>query len=396
MSPLILSPLTPLDDAFEVVERKGLGHPDTICDALAESFSRRLCREYLDRFGEILHHNVDKVLLVGGQAAPAFGGGKLIEPIAIYLAGRAVAEVGETRLPMREIGLDASRLWLRENMHALDAERDVALHIVTRPGSQDLQALFMRGDKRAVPLANDSSIGVGYAPLSPLERLVLAVERRINEHGRRHAPAWGEDVKVLGLRQGHRVRLTVACALIGRYLPKLADYVAQKQALTELVRTVAAEHGFPQCAVTVNAADDVDAGSVYLTVTGTSAEGGDDGQVGRGNRINGLITPGRPMSLEAAAGKNPRTHTGKIYSVTARSIAEMLVAEEPEIVEAHCIMASQIGRPLSEPAAVEVKLATRGAPLNELRPRVEAIVARAIAQIPSLADDFVAGRIDVF
>ena len=127
MSSLILSPLTPLDDAFEVVERKGLGHPDTICDALAEGFSRRLCREYLDRFGTILHHNVDKVLLVGGQAAPAFGGGKVIEPIAIYLAGRAVAEVGETRIPMREIGLDASRLWLRENMHALDAERDVTL-----------------------------------------------------------------------------------------------------------------------------------------------------------------------------------------------------------------------------------------------------------------------------
>ena len=131
---------------------------------------------------------------------------------------------------------------------------------------------------------------------------------------------------------------------------------------------VAAEHGFPHCEVVVNAADDVDAGSVYLTVTGTSAEAGDDGEVGRGNRINGLITPGRPMSLEAAAGKNPRTHTGKIYSVTARAIAEMLVADVAEVAEAQCIMVSQIGRPLSEPAAIEVKLATRGGPLDRAAP----------------------------
>jgi S-adenosylmethionine synthetase len=51
--------------------------------------------------------------------------------------------------------------------------------------------------------------------------------------------------------------------------------------------------------------------TVYLTVTGTSAEAGDDGEVGRGNRVNDLITPYRPISLEAAAGKNPVTHVGQ-------------------------------------------------------------------------------------
>ena len=72
----------------EIVERKGLGHPDSICDALAETFSRNLCREYRRRFGEVLHHNVDKALLCGGSAAPAFGGGTVLSPINIYLAGR--------------------------------------------------------------------------------------------------------------------------------------------------------------------------------------------------------------------------------------------------------------------------------------------------------------------
>jgi len=396
MSPLILSPLPRASDAFEVVERKGLGHPDTICDALAECFSRRLCREYLDRFGHILHHNVDKALLVGGQAAPAYGGGRLLAPINIHLAGRAVAEVDEMRIPIRDIAVDTARIWLRENIHALDAERDVNLHVVTRPGSQDLQAVFRHGEAREVARANDSSIGVGYAPLSPLERLVLAVERRISENGRRSVPAWGEDVKVLGLRHGEHVRLTIACAMVGRYLAGFDDYLAQKEALAQLARSVAAENGFPQCEVVVNAADDIAGGDVYLTVTGTSAEAGDDGEAGRGNRINGLITPGRPMTLEAAAGKNPRSHTGKIYSVAARGIAEMLVAELPEISEAHCIMVSEIGHPLNKPAAVHVRLATGDATLENLRRRVEDIVDRALARIPFMVEDFVAGKVDVF
>ncbi len=57
--------------------------------------------------------------------------------------------------------------------------------------------------------------------------------------------------------------------------------------------------------VHVNTADDIKKKSVFLTVTGTSAEMGDDGSVGRGNRCNGLITPNRPMSMEATSGKNP-------------------------------------------------------------------------------------------
>jgi S-adenosylmethionine synthetase len=88
----MLSPLNVGDEAVEVVERKGLGHPDTICDALAETLSRNLCREYQDRFDRILHHNVDKVLLCGGCAAPAFGGGAVTDPFTVYLAGRATAK----------------------------------------------------------------------------------------------------------------------------------------------------------------------------------------------------------------------------------------------------------------------------------------------------------------
>jgi len=395
---LIISTLEVTDDVVEIVERKGLGHPDTICDALAETLSRNLCREYRDRFGAVLHHNVDKALLCGGRAAPVFGGGRVIDPINIYLAGRAIMEVGGKALPINEIAVEGSRAWMRANLHALDAERHVQIHQLIRPGSQDLRELFSRHPRHGVALANDTSIGVAHAPLSPLERLVLAVEKRINGRDRnREHPAWGEDVKVMGIRRGTTVDLTVACAMIGRYLAHIDDYLAEKAAIEQMVRKLSIEHGFPASEVRVNTADYPPANTVYLTVTGTSAEAGDDGQVGRGNRVNGLITPCRPMSLEAAAGKNPVTHVGKIYNVLAREIAETLVAMIPEITATQCLIVGQIGAPVTEPAMLQVRLATcDGVPVDRLKPRITEIMTDRLDRASTLVEDFIAGTIEVF
>ena len=396
MQAVVLAELERTQDHVEVVERKGLGHPDTICDALADNFSRNLCREYRARFGRILHHNVDKALLCGGRTDPAFGGGTVRVPIRIYLAGRAVATVGDETVSLRDIAIEGSRAWLRTHLHALDAERHVVIENVVEQGSHDLRDLFARNDQ--VPLANDTSFGVGYAPLSPLEALVLALERRINERGRDAAhPAWGEDIKVMGIRRGSKVDVTVACAMIGRYLDDIDAYRSETSALERVVREVALESGFASCEVCVNAADNLSAGSIYLTVTGTSAEAGDDGQVGRGNRVNGLITPARPMSLEAAAGKNPVSHVGKIYNALARHIAQTLIATVPEIEAAQCLMVSRIGAPVSEPAAVQVKLATRDkVPVASLQSRVDAVVADGLDSIPKLSDQLIAGVLPLF
>ena len=396
MQSLDVSALDTTGDIIEVVERKGLGHPDTICDALAETLSQNLCREYRRRFGEIFHHNVDKALLCGGRAKPAFGGGSVLAPITIYLAGRAIANVGNEIVKIKDIAIEGSRSWIRRNLHALDAERHVNIHELIEPGSQDLQELFARRNQQDVPLANDTSIGVGFAPMTRLERLVLSLERRINAR-ERNRPAWGEDIKVMGVRRGDTVRLTIACAMIGQYLTGIDDYLAQKTAIQKIADELSAQHGFTAAHVAVNAADDPSAGAIYLTVTGTSAEAGDDGQVGRGNRVNGLITPGRPMSLEAAAGKNPVTHVGKIYNVLARKICETLVTTVPEIAAAQCLMVSQIGSPITSPALVQVKIAARdGSPVDKFRQRIEEVADDCVVRAPKLVDDFVTGLIDVF
>jgi S-adenosylmethionine synthetase len=336
--------------------------------------------------------------LWGGRAAAAFGGGEVIAPINIYLAGRATSAAGAERIPVVDIAVEGSRAWLRANLHALDAEQHVRVNVLTQPVSQDLRVLFSRRRQSDIPLCNDTSVGVEHAPLSPLEQLVLALEKSINARDRwRERPAWGEDIKVLAVRCGDRLQLTIACAMIGSHLANIDDYLGEKVVLHHLVRKLAAEHRFPNCDIDINNADDAASGSVYLTVTGTSAEAGDDGQVGRGNRVNGLITPYQPMSIEAAAGKNPVTHVGKIYNVVARQIAEAVVTELSEVVHARCLMVSRIGAPVTSPATIAVKLATRDDhPVSRLQKSVKEIAARRIACIPALVDDFLAGSIDLF
>ncbi len=201
----------------------------------------------------------------------------------------------------------------------------------------------------------------------------------------------------MGLRCQDGVRVTVACAMIGRHLGHIDDYLAEKAAIEKIVQQLALEHGFSKCEASVNAADEPSAAKLYLTVTGTSAEAGDDGQVGRGNRINGLITPCRPMSLEAAAGKNPISHVGKIYNVLAGELAAMLVARIPEISAAHCLIASRIGSPITRPAVLHLEIATKdGSPANLLKDGVAQLAAASLARLPRLVDDFVAGGVKVF
>jgi S-adenosylmethionine synthetase len=382
--------------AVEVVERKGLGHPDTICDALAEEVSRALSRHYLTAFGRVLHHNVDKALLCGGAAAPAFGGGEVVVPLDIILAGRATASYRGADVPIAEIATEACRQWLRAHLHALDPERHVRLECRVRPGSGELVELFGR-QGRSTPLANDTSIGVGFAPLSPLERSVLDVERWLNSpETKRDRPETGEDVKVMGTRVGRAVELTVACAFVSAHVADAAAYGEKKASLRDALAGVAARGGAPP-AIAVNAADDPRRGSLYLTVTGTSAEAGDDGQVGRGNRVNGLITPGRPMTMEAAAGKNPVSHVGKLYNVAAGDIAQALVAGVQGVTAAECLLVSRIGAPVDEPQAVSLRLASPDGDVTIEQRRAAADLARAgIARIPDLARRLVAGELSVF
>ena len=385
--------LLPNDRRVEIVERKGLGHPDSICDALAEEFSLELSRFYLEKVGRILHHNVDKALLAAGIARPRFGGGTVVEPMQILLAGRATLACDGGITPIAELGEHSTRRWLEKHLRALDVERHVVVSSLVRAGSTELVELFDDQERERRALANDTSCGVGYAPLSEVERLVLAVEQHLNSDEARAAePAMGEDIKVMAVRNDEAVELTISCAMLDRALQDLTDYTRAKESVAELARTAAHPITSQPVSVDVNAADDVSAGRVFLTVTGTSAEAGDDGQAGRGNRVNGLITPGRPMTIESVAGKNPVTHVGKLYNLAASLVTERLVSSLPGVRGAECRLVSRIGQPIDEPQLAEVRLAG-GDPERdaELHGEVERIVRDELEHLPQLADELVRG-----
>ena len=369
----------------EVVERKGSGHPDTICDSVAEAASRALCRWYSDRFGFVLHHNLDKVLLRGGASWPAFGGGKVREPIEIYIAGRATASHGGVQVPVEPLIVEACRSWFRANMRAMDVDRHLRIKCLVRAGSADLTELFMRRGGTEMPRANDTSYGVGFWPLTAVEEAVLRADGALSGPTAHEAcPSLGEDIKIMAVRRDQSVSLTVAAALIGREIVDLDGYMVAKQTIADRIRTVGALDAATD--IVVNAADNLAQGSIYLTVTGTSAEAGDDGEVGRGNRANGLITPYRPMTMEAVAGKNPTSHVGKIYSVAANRIARAVHGEYPDLGGVGCLLVSRIGTPIDDPQFAHLWFEgaqTAALPLEGVR----RIVDEALRSLPRLSQE---------
>ena len=395
-------PIEELD--VEVVERKGVGHPDYIADAISEAVSRGLSKWYLEKFGVVLHHNVDKVLVVGGQSNPRFGGGEVTQPIYILVSGRATTEVNVggsvVNVPIGPIVLESAREWLRSNFRFLDVDKHVVIDYRIGKGSVDLRGLFEVGVSGAykAPLANDTSVGVGYAPLSKLEKIVYEVERMLNSRDfKAKYPEVGEDIKVMGVRIGRSIKLTVAAAMIS-LLVRDPDHYKQikevvKESVERLAKSIAPDY---EISVFVNTGDKPEHGIYYLTVTGTSAEAGDDGATGRGNRVNGLITPMRPMSMEAAAGKNPVSHVGKLYNVAARKMAERIYASVRGIKEVYVTMVSQIGRPITEPLIVHIDVVPEDTISSSARSDIEAIVDEEVEAMPKLTEEFIRGSVTLF
>lgn len=376
----------------EIVERKGLGHPDTLCDHLTEELGIALSKYYLSQFGRVLHYNVDKALLWGGLARPAFGGGQVLKPMELFLSGRAVTSIGGTEIPLQGLAEQVTEQWLSTHLPLIDPRKHFKLHCLVRPGSADLADLFERRQEGDGFPANDTSCGVGFAPLSRLERIVYAVEEELGALASTE-PVIGRDIKIMGIRQGSRIRLTVACALVDRFISNVDDYQDKKRYLAEQASRVAAAHGM-RVSVDVNAADRPQSGSIYMTVTGTSAENGDDGQAGRGNRVNGLITPFRPMTMESVAGKNAVTHVGKLYNLAAGLIADRAVNELPGVLEAYCLLVSTIGRPIIEPQLTSVRVRrSSSASTEELSTPLRRIVEEELAQLTRAGAAIAAGHL---
>lgn len=382
---LSISHRSPYDPPVEFVERKGAGHPDTICDHLAEELARHMAATYLEKTGRVQAFNVDKAVLAAGAIDVGFGGGEHTRRSRLVLVGKADASSDWTPDP-DELALDTTRRLLEVLPDATPDAFDVEVWL--NPSSVDLADVVTKGHQADAPLSNDTSFAAVSLPRSDLEDTVWRLERYLNSDGYRAEVPIGRDIKVMGARVGSEVTMTVAVpvmavAVADRYAYDAVIDRVRVDALA-LVRDVFGDGA----SVMVNEADSVDA--QYLTLTGTSAEAGDDGQVGRGNRFGGLITPYRPMSLEAAAGKNPAAHVGKTYHAFAHDIATA-VTEETGATEATVRMLSAIGHPVTEPQAIHVEIAGDADEAGIVR-----IVGDALEDWAGVRDRLIAGEYELY
>ncbi len=386
------------EQEVEIVERKGIGHPDSISDGIAESVSRALCHAYLENFDGILHHNTDEVQITAGESDPHFGGGEIIKPIDILLTGRGVSEFEGKKIGIDRIAIMAAKNYLKENIINLDVESSAVVECKIGHGSGDLVDVFGRD---GMPSSNDTSFGVGFAPFSETEKIVMEVEELLNSKDfKKKYPQVGEDIKVMGLRENNKITLTTAVAMVSKYVDGRDTYINVKEELNDIITDLAQNKTEREVETFINTGDDDNSNTekgYYLTVTGTSAEMGDDGSVGRGNRANGLITPNRPMSMEATSGKNPINHVGKIYNLLSNKMADQITSEIDGIQQIHIMILSQIGKPIDHPKAASAQIIVEdGYSISSVHKDVQGVMDNWLEDIGKITEMMVKGEIRTF
>jgi S-adenosylmethionine synthetase len=320
----------------------------------------------------------------------------MIRPIFILIDGRATKQFNGVTIPTDAVAVEAATDYLHKILPDIKPNRDLMIDCRLGTGSTDLRDVFKLGNGK-VPRSNDTSFGVGHAPFSDVENIIRNSAEYIDTKLRKKYPAIGQDIKIMGLRDNDTITLTIACAIVDRHCKDIREYVEYMDILKEEITAVAKKNTKRKVVVHVNTADDIKKKSVFLTVTGTSAEMGDDGSVGRGNRCNGLITPNRPMSMEATSGKNPINHIGKIYNLLSTQVAQECVKKVDGIEEMYVRLLSQIGKPIDQPLVASIQvLPASGVKLKDINEEIYGIVDDNLANVTRITEKVIAGKLKTF
>ncbi|KRT60781.1 MAG: S-adenosylmethionine synthetase, S-adenosylmethionine synthetase [Thaumarchaeota archaeon CSP1-1] len=381
---------------FEIVERKGIGHPDTICDLVMNQVSIELSKMYLKETGAIQHHNMDKSLLVAGQSENKFGGGKITKPMKLVIGDRATFEVKGQKLPVEDVTISTAKKWFDNNLRFVKEEH-VEYQLEVGTSSHELRSIF-ENPKSFV--ANDTSALVGYAPFTKTESSVLETEEYINSQNfKKEFPESGEDVKVMGFRNDNTLDLTIAMAFVDSHVDSENHYFKRKQDMLQSISEFHRKRGdFDEVKITMNNLDTKNKGieGLYLTVLGTSADNADSGEVGRGNMANRVISLTRPAGSEATAGKNPVSHIGKIYNALSFKLAEEIQKAVPDLEEVLVWMYNVIGKPVNEPKAIIIQpISDKELDLAKFESAIKEIVEQNLNKMDEFCMQLASGKIEI-
>jgi S-adenosylmethionine synthetase len=380
---------------FEIVERKGIGHPDTICDLIMNQVSIELSKMYLKEAGAIQHHNMDKSMLVAGQSENKFGGGNITKPMKLVIVDRATFEVKGQKLPVEDVAISTAKKWFKNNLRYVKDEH-IKYQLEIGTSSHELRSIF-ENPKSFV--SNDTSALVGYAPFTKTESAVLETEQYINSQKfKKEFPESGEDVKVMGFRNENNLDLTIAMAFVDSQVDSEDSYFIRKEEMLQSIFEFHKKSDFDKIEISMNNLDvkNKRINCLYLTVLGTSADNADSGEVGRGNMANRVISLTRPAGSEATAGKNPVSHIGKIYNALSFRIAEEIQKTIPEMDEVLVWMYNVIGKPVNDPRAVVVQpISNKDLDVSKFEPTVKEIVDKNLEKMNEFCMDLALGKIEI-
>lgn len=362
------NPVSSNQQPIEIVERKGLGHPDTVADGIAESISIEYSKYCLDNFGAILHHNVDKSIILGSQCELEYGSGELLKPFRVLLGGRMSRSFNNQDIDLNVIQSTASKTYLRRIFPRLHAEQDLVFHHFTSSNSRIPHWFNPRTfddlPEQEKPHANDTATVVGFWPFSTLEQMVMECERYFYEFKPTICPRFdfvGGDIKIMALRRGKDVELTLCVPFHADKIANQDKYFEHKSLIESGLRKLL-DNKFDSLfnvVLHINTQDqkikrDSDDGrGRYLTVIGSALDYGEEGISGRGNRCRGLISSMRPSTVESVYGKNPVYHVGKVYSLITNVIAKQI--GEYFDCETTVIITTRNGDPLYAPYNVVIE-----------------------------------------
>lgn len=348
--------------ALEVVERKGIGHPDTLADGIAEAISLTYSLYCQERFGVILHHNVDKSAIFGGLAEVGFGKAMMQKAHRLILGGRMSCEFADTPIDFNEIQEKAAKQFLNEALPNLDTSRWLEVQSLTTSSSRFSN--WFRPKSRSdvpdaeTPWANDTSACTGYWPLSITEKMTLALEGYFySAKGQSRIEFIGRDIKVMAVRNADTIMITMCVPFLAERTPNEMFYYEQldqiRQGLLQCAKEMAGDRYQVELHINTQDQRSKDARGHYLLATGSALDYGEEGMVGRGNRSRGIISSIRPYSMEAISGKNPVYHVGKVYGYIVDVLAQQ-IAQQFEC-ECYVMVVTCNGDPLFNPYQLAVE-----------------------------------------
>lgn len=329
--------LDPNNNDLEIIERKGMGHPDTLADKLAEECSRAYANYCMKHFNCVLHHNFDKLYIGAGCFKYEDGKEKMYSKVKVVLNGRASNTMNNERIDIESIVTPVIKKYLSSVIPRLDVEKEVDININCSQNTQ-VKNWFSPENIDDVPdakavFANDTSLCVSHYPPTYSERLALEIEQYFWKYNDCYpTPRFeniGQDIKVMITRIGKEIVVTICMPVFPDCFKTDEEYIEivkyHETGILEYISKIENKDEY-NVKIEINRIYDGNYRK-YCLIKGSCIECGEEGVVGRGNNSQGLISSFRQHTMEAPSGKNERYHTGRVMSFLSENAVKRISNE---------------------------------------------------------------------